>query len=142
MPGEPMPHRRRRRDVGHQGGAVAMTLSITPLLAGADASPGLAETYPGAVRTGCGGGQDDLVAVLEECALRAAHVNRLLPTPGQLDEGTALGLVQPGDGARCKEVARAGRCAVNGEVGEHLGGGPVHRGVRRATDDVAVPLDL
>src|SRR4051794_32503078 len=92
---------------------------------------------------GAGGGvaQRHLVAVLEE---GAAAAERLLPAPAQLEERAALAGLGTADGARGEQVARACAGAVHGEVGEHLGGGPVHRAVRRPAHDLAVEhhLDL
>src|SRR5215217_4635521 len=81
-------------------------------LAEADASP---------VGARGGGGDDHLVAVLEEGPFLPADLDGLRSAPGQLDEGTAGLLLRPGDRAGRVDVTRAGRCAVDGQVREHLG---------------------
>ena len=81
----------------------------SPRPAGEDATAGFAETDPGAVRSRGRGGKNNLVAVLQEGPLGAAYGNRLLPAPGELDEGAALVPVGSGDGARREQVAGAGR---------------------------------
>ena len=68
-------------------------------------------------------GQPALARTELEAALAAVvEGHRLLATPAQLEEGPALVLVRARDRARPEEVARADRRAVDGHVGEHLGG--------------------
>ena len=67
---------------------------------------------------------------------------RLLAAPAQLEERAALVALGAADRAGREQVAGPERGAVDGQVGEHLGGGPVHRGVRRPRDRLAVEHDL
>src|SRR4051794_15358548 len=113
--------------------------ATTRLPRGLDAAADLAESDPAAARAGCRVAEHHLVAVREE---GAAVTERLGATPGQLEERAALVALGAADGAGGVEVAGAERGAVDGEVGQHLGRGPVHGAVRRAADHRAVQLNL
>src|SRR5680860_841973 len=107
-----------------------------------DRAGDLGEADPAVGRSRSGGPDRDPVAVLEEGALNAGNRKGLLATPRQLEQRSALVLLCAADRARGEQVAHAKGRAVDGQVREHLRGGPVHRPVRRASDHLAVQLDL
>ena len=71
-------------------------------------------------RAGSRGGDDHLVAVLEEGPLLPPDGHGLRPAPRQLDEGPAGLLLRSRDRAGGVEVARAGGGAVDAQVRKHL----------------------
>src|SRR5690606_23327289 len=98
---------------------------------GKNAGADLTEADAGPVRAGRGGRDGDLVAVLDEGAGLVTDLHGFRSTPGELDEGAALVLLRARDGAGAEQITGAGRGTVDGGVGEHLRGRPVHLRVRR-----------
>ena len=96
-----------------------------------------------AIGGGRGSGDRDLVAVLQEGPHGpVGQGERFGAAPAQLQQAAALLAVRAADRARGVEVPGPGRGAVHGQVGQHLGGRPVHGGERRPGDHLAVQLDL
>src|SRR3954470_20385600 len=85
---------------------------------GQDRAADLGDADPAAVRPGCGGGDGDLVAVLQERPDRTvAEGQRLGTAPAQLEQAATLVRRRAADGAGGEQVTGTQRGAVDGEMG-------------------------
>src|SRR5512139_2012398 len=115
-----------RRGPARDTGCAASRTSCQRSDRGKHPTRALAEGDGAAVGPGGGGPHADLVTVPEEGELAAVlERHRLRAAPTDLEEGPALEAFATGDGAAGEEVPGPQPGAVDGHVGEHLGGGPI-----------------